>query len=55
MVFLNLLASTLKVCMVFFLGPDFLFKSILAWCAMEPEYTSQNTENLSFKMKARKD
>ena len=32
MVFLNLLVSTLKVWMVIFLGPDFLFKSIWAWC-----------------------
>ena len=32
MVFLNPLASTLKVWMVFFFVLDILFKSIWAWC-----------------------
>ena len=31
--FLNPLASTIKVWRFFFLGKNFLFKSILAWCA----------------------
>ena len=32
MLFLNPLASTIKLWTLFFLGPDFLFKSILTWC-----------------------
>ena len=33
MVFWNPWASSLKVWIVFFIGLNFLFKSILAWCA----------------------
>ena len=32
MFFLNPLASTVKFWTLFFLGKDFLFKSILTWC-----------------------
>ena len=44
MVFLNPLASTLKVWMVFFFVLNILFKSIWAWCVMNMLNTSEYVE-----------
>ena len=42
MVFWNPWASSLKVWIVFFIGLNFLFKSILAWCGMLGHHCGQN-------------
>ena len=43
MVFLNPLASTLKVWMVFFFVLNFLFKSISVWCELRAQGKGHGT------------
>ena len=50
MVFLNPLASTLKVWMVFFFVLNILFKSIWAWCGMGKLGNRQNLQSSDLKI-----